>query len=265
MSMPEAAAPSTFDDGELYDMVCQGLDYGLDFYVNLARQAKGPVLEIACGTGRILLPCLQAGVDIDGLDLYEAMLARLRHKAEALGLAPTLYQADMGDFQLPRRYALIMITFNAFGHNMTQEAQIGCLERCCQHLLPGGILALDGVFPCIEWIGAPQNVRVLEGEFTHPRTGLPCRYFDTRRFDRVKQIQYSTNEAEFLDAEGRVTSVHRSQIEIRWIYKEEMALLLRVAGFSRWEICGEFDRRPLTTETDKMVVLAYRDNGATAE
>lgn len=259
MSATPATDPSTFDDGDMYDVALGGLDYGIDFYVGLARAAKGPVLEIACGTGRILLPCAQAGIDIDGLDLYEGMLGALRKKAAALGLTPTLYQADMGDFRLPRRYALIMITFNAFGHNMTQEAQIRCLERCREHLLPGGVLAFDCAFPGVEWIGAPQNTRVLEGEVPHPRTGLPVRYFDTRRFDRVQQIQYSTNEAEFLDAEGKITSVHRSQIEIRWVYKEEMALLLRVAGFPRWEICGDFDRRPLTRETDAMIVLAYNE------
>jgi hypothetical protein len=166
----------------------------------------------------------------------------------------------MSDFQLPRRYALIMITFNAFGHNMTQEAQIRCLERCRQHLLPGGVLAFDAAFPGVDWIGAPQNTRVLEGEAPHPQTGLSVRCYDTRRFDRVKQIQYSTNEVEILDAEGTVTAVHRSQIEIRWVYKEEMALLLRVAGFPRWEICGDFDRGPLTEETDAMIVLAHNSN-----
>ena len=81
----------------------------------------------------------------------------------------------MSDFQLPGRYALIMITFNAFGHNMTQEAQIRCLERCRQHLLPGGVLAFDGAFPGVQWVDAPQNTRVLEGEVPHPQTGLPVR------------------------------------------------------------------------------------------
>jgi SAM-dependent methyltransferase len=264
MSPAQPAEPSTFDDGDLYDVMVGHLDYGIDFYMRLARQAKGPVLEIACGTGRIFLPCAQAGVDIDGLDLSEGMLATLRRKAAALGLAPTLYRADMSNFRLPRRYALMIITFNAFGHNMTQDAQIRCLEICRQHLLPGGLLAFDGSFPSLEWIGAAQNTRVLEGDATHPQTGLPIRCYDTRRFDRVKQIQYSLNELELLDAQGNVTAVHRSQIEIRWIYKEEMALLLRVAGFPRWEICGGFDRRALTQETDQMIVLAYND-GAAAE
>src|SRR5205807_10445494 len=98
--------PSPFDDGELYDIWCGGLTYAIDFFVELARQANGPVLDIACGTGRILLPCLQAGADVDGLDLSEPMLSTLRKKAAALQLAPRLYTADMSDFELPRRYAL---------------------------------------------------------------------------------------------------------------------------------------------------------------
>src|SRR5262245_37269450 len=101
---PADSLPSTFEDGELFDSIMRGLDYGLDFYVGLARQANGPVLEVACGTGRVLLPCLQAGVNIEGLDLFEPLLAKLRAKAAALGLSPRLHQADMNDFSLPRRF-----------------------------------------------------------------------------------------------------------------------------------------------------------------
>ncbi|MGA7500127.1 MAG: class I SAM-dependent methyltransferase, partial [Isosphaeraceae bacterium] len=69
---------------------------------------SGPVLDIACGTGRILLPCLQAGVDIEGLDLFEPMLKTLRAKAAFLSLLPRLHQADMSDFSLSRCYRLVM-------------------------------------------------------------------------------------------------------------------------------------------------------------
>src|SRR5947209_13036136 len=117
VEQPASGLPSIFDDGDVYDLVGKDIPYGLDFYVGLARAAQGPVLEIACGTGRILLPCLQAGVDIEGLDLFEPMLQRLRAKAAALGLAPRLHRADMSHFSLPRRFALVMITFNAFIHN----------------------------------------------------------------------------------------------------------------------------------------------------
>jgi ubiquinone/menaquinone biosynthesis C-methylase UbiE len=257
-----AAESSPFDDGELYDILFKDFTYGIDFYVGLAREAKGPVLEIACGTGRILLPCMQAGVEVDGLDLYEGMLSTLRQKAAALHLAPKLYQADMSDFQLPRRYALIMITFNAFIHNVTQEAQLRCLKLCRQHLLPGGVLVFDTFFPALGLFSAPENTRVLELETRHPQTGLPLRLYDTRSFNRVEQTQRSVNEIETVDGAGKVTTIHRSEFKTRYIYKEEMALLLRVAGFARWEICGGFDRRPLTQETDSMIVFAWQDGSS---
>jgi SAM-dependent methyltransferase len=114
--------PTPFDDGEVYDLLLKDIPYGFDFYTGLAKEAKGPVLDVCCGTGRILLPCLQAGVDIEGLDLFAPMLDTLRRKSGELGLSPRLHQADMSDFNLPRRYALVMIPFNAVGHNMTQEA-----------------------------------------------------------------------------------------------------------------------------------------------
>ena len=134
-----ATQASPFDDGEVYESFLGGLDYGIDFYVELARAAQGPVLEIACGTGRIALPCLEGGADLDGLDLYESMLETFLKKAAAKGYSPRLYRADMSDFALPRRYALITITFNAFVHNLTQEAQIGCLTCCRRHLAPARV------------------------------------------------------------------------------------------------------------------------------
>lgn len=251
--------PSIFDDGDLYDLLLRDIPYGLDFYTALAHQAHGPVLDIACGTGRILLPCLQEGVDIEGLDLYEPMLATLRAKANALGLSPRLQRADMSDFSMPRRFGLVMIPFNAFIHNMTQEAQIRCLQLCRRHLLPGGLLAFDTFFPSLEIVGAPERTRVLEGECPHPDTGLPMRMYDTRTFDRVAQVQHSLNELELLAADGSVATVYRSQSSARYVYKHEMELLLRVAGFARWEIQGDFDGRPLTREGDAMVVLAWNE------
>ena len=254
-----AEAASPFDDGEFYDVLFKDLTYGIEFYVGLAREARGPVLDIACGTGRILLPCMQAGADVDGVDLYQPMLDTLRKKADTLGLAPRLYTADMSDFRLPRRYVLIMITFNAVIHNMTQEAQIRCLERCREHLLPGGVLVFDTFFPGLAYISMADSTRALEGEIRHPTTGQLLRMYDTRTLDRVEQVQHSINEVEAIGDDGSVRIIHRSEFRTRFMYKHEMALLLRVAGFARWEICGGFDRRPLTRETDSMIVFAWPD------
>jgi SAM-dependent methyltransferase len=249
--------PTPFDDGALYDAILGNIDYGFDFYLGLARAATGPVLDVACGTGRILLPCFKAGVDVDGLDLFPGMIAQLKSKASALGLHPNVFEGDMRSFRLKRRYALIMIPFNAFVHCLSTDEQIAALVCCREHLLPGGMLAFDTFFPGKDIIIATDNMRVLEGEMTHPETGCPLRVYDTRSFDRVAQIQDSRMEIEVLDAGGNVTATHRSRLAIRWIYKGEMELLLRVTGYDHWKISGGFEGRPLLKETDLMIVQAF--------
>ena len=123
--------------------------------------------------------------------------------------------------------------------------------------MPGGKLTFDTFFPALEFVSTPERTRVLEGEIPHPQTGLPIRMCDTRTIDRVAQVFHSQNDIELLAADGSVQTVHRSEISSRYFYKHEMELLLRVAGFARWEICGDFDRRPLTRENDAMVVTAW--------
>src|SRR5690606_23506231 len=107
-----------------------------------------------------------------------------------------------------------------------------------------------------EIVGAPENTRVLELEFPHPETGLPVRLYDTRSFDRLAQTQHSMNEIELLSADGSIDRVIRSQVSSRYMYKHELELLLRVAGFSHWEIFGSFEGEPLESENQQMVVVA---------
>ena len=201
----------------------------------------------------------------EGLDLFQGMLTRLRQKAAALGFEPRLHQANMAGFRLSRRYALIMIPFNAFVHNLTADDQLATLQTCRDHLEPGGLLVFDTAFPGPAWINAPSGTREMEIEIAHPETGWPVRLWDTRTFDRVQQLQHSYNEIEMLDATGKVIATHPSKTTIRWIYKTEMELLLRLAGFARWEILGGFDGRPLQHETDAMIVQAWTASSVNVE
>jgi SAM-dependent methyltransferase len=244
---------SPFEDGALYDVIFSDFRYDLDFYLMLAKESPGPVLEVACGTGRILIPCMQQGVDIDGIDLYPQMLDRLRQKAEPLGLRPRVYSGDMRDFTLPRRYSLVFIAFNGFLHCLTTSDQLKALRVCREHLKPGGVLAFNTFYPGVEFLTGPQGTPVLELE-----TAV-VRVYDTRTFNRVEQVQHSVMEVQELAADGAVAASHVSETDIRWTFKPEMELLLRLAGFSRWEIHGDFEHRPLTRESDLMVVLAWNE------
>jgi SAM-dependent methyltransferase len=250
--------PGPFADAELYDIFCGGIDYDLEYYTSLARRSGGPALDVACGTGRVTIPMLQAGVEVDGVDLHQPMLDRLRAKASALGYAPILHKADMASFQTGRRYRLVTICFNAFIHNVTADDQIGCLRCCRESLEEGGLLAFDTFFPGRYVIGTPPGTRVMEGEIEDPRTGETLRVWDTRTFDLVAQTQLSVMEVESVNAAGEVRTIHRSEFLTRFVYRAEMELLLHLAGFERWEIAGNFEGKPLTDETDSMIVKAWR-------
>lgn len=253
-----AIETTPYDDGALYDLLLGNFPMGLDFYTGLAKATRGPVLDVGCGTGRILLPCLQVGVDIEGLDLFAGMINRLREKAAALNLNPTIHQADMASFRLSRRFGLIIIPFNAFVHILTTDAQLACLRSCREHLLPDGMLVFDLSFPGLHWIGGESGVRVLEAEIPHPHDArLRIRAWDTRTFDRVAQVQHSFNEIEMIDGDGKVVATHTSRTEMRWTYKPEMDLLLLAVGFARWQLLGDFDGRVLEKETDMMIVQAW--------
>jgi SAM-dependent methyltransferase len=255
-----AAVPSPYTRADLYDLLFQDYTHDLDFYLGLARAASGPSLDVGCGTGRVLLRALDAGLDMDGLDDSAEMLARLRANAAARGLAPQVALADMRGFRMPRRYACVMIPFNAFAHVLSSDDQIATLQACREHLLPGGRLTFDVFSATVEMLATPPAEPVLELEAMNPATGLKLRLYDGRRLDVVTQTQHSHIAIEELDARERVAHTHRFVTVVRWTWPSEMDLLLRLAGFERREIRGGFDGRPVEEHAGSIVVSAWRDD-----
>jgi len=253
------ALPSPYDDGAAYDLALERFEEDLPFWLEEARQARGPVLEVTCGTGRILLHLLASGIDVDGVDLHPQMLERLEAKAVARGLKPRVSRGDMRDFTTPRRYARVFIPFNGFAHCENTADQLACLQCCHEHLEPGGALVIDMSYPGLDYWLDTREARVLEIETPHPETGDPVRMWDTRRKDRVGQMQHSLIEIEELDGAGQVARLHRFETRQRWVYRFELELLFRAAGFRRWRILGGWDRRPFAKDTDSMISFAWKD------
>jgi SAM-dependent methyltransferase len=131
------------------------------FYVGLAREAAAQdmaVLELGCGTGRVTIPIAREGIDVVGLDNAPAMLDVARRKAAADGLDVTWVEADMRDFDLGRRFGLVIIPYRSFLHLLTDEDQRSCLAAVHRHLLPGGRLALNFFAPPSAATGADRPV-----------------------------------------------------------------------------------------------------------
>jgi len=221
---------------EIYDLTYSDFVQDVAPHVAAARAAGGPVLEACCGNGRLMLPTLEAGVDCDGFDLDPNMLADLERKLAERGLTAGLHHADMRDFSLPRRYARVVIPFNSFGHNLTQEDQLATLRCCRAHLDPGGHLTIVMFHPdaakLLQFDGTPRPAREIPNIF---RPGT-VRVIDAATSDRVAQINTVRRVVELIDPSGTVTATHEFDFQIRYVWNPEMELLLRLAGFPRWEV-----------------------------
>ncbi len=255
---PGSTGATPFDDGELYDAVFDALEFDVPCWLALAREARGPVLEVGCGTGRILLRLLAAGIDADGVDLHAPMLERARRKADAAGFSPKLVRGDMKSFAMGRRYTLAICAFNSFAHALDDASRVATLQRIREHLEPGGRLALHLSLPRAEFWAQADGAREMEIEVKHPVTGLPIRLWDTRTLDRETRTQRSLVEYQELDARGEVARSHRSETWVRWTPPEELADALGRAGFTEWTFFGGYDEEPLTAESPELVAIARR-------
>ncbi len=259
-----ATLPSPYEAADLYDLALAGFEDDLAFWLDEARQAvagaerEARVLEVACGTGRVLLHLRAHDILADGVDLYTPMLARLEAKARARHLPVEVYRADMRDFTTPHRYRRVFIPFNGFAHAETIDDQVRCLQCCREHLEPGGAVVIDMSYPGIDYWRDLRTERILEIESTHPETGYPVRMWDTRSKDRVAQLQHSLIDIEELDGAGQVGRTHRFETRQRWVYRYELELLLRLAGFDKGEILHGWDRRPLETDSGQMLAFGWK-------
>ncbi len=215
------------------------------FYRALAQETNGPVLELACGTGRVLLPIAALGIPCVGVDASPAMLAVLRAKNPPPNLE--LVEARMESFDLGgRQFGLVTCPFRAFLHLLDVEAQLAALASVRRHLAPGGIFAFDVFDPKLAWLIAPGDTERLDATFR--RDGVEIRRFAKTRTDLATQIMEVTFRFEPEEAAGNTT------VQLRWFYRYELEHLLARAGFTDVTIYGGYDKRPWRSEGETVIV-----------
>jgi SAM-dependent methyltransferase len=222
------------------------------FYKSMALECGGPVLELGCGTGRVLLPIATQGIACAGVDASPAMLEEFRCKPGAW--AVTLACARMESFDLPgRNFRLIYSAFRAFQHLDTVEQQLACLARVRAHLAPGGRLAFDVFNPRLDILARETDPE--EIDLTFQVDGREVKRFATVRRDRVRQVidvtmRYVEERAAGATLETTVA------FTMRWFWRYELEHLLHRAGFADVEIYGDFDRSPVGPGSPAFVVVA---------
>jgi len=253
-------------DPFLYDLTHPGSFRGdVEGYRRFARESGGPVLELGAGTGRITIPIAEDGLAIHALDRDSGMLGVLRHKLAALPSVVSgrvaVIQADMRRFRIDRTFALVIIPFRAFLHNVTSDDQLDCLRCAHSHLRAGGRLAFNVFHPSLEYMS--RQIGALEGAWrlaaTHPTPdgGMVVRS-ETTRYDTPHQRLRSLHRYEQFDDSGVLTRTTLRELELAYLYPPDILHLLERAGFSSIRISSDFDGHPFDRDTDELIVDAVR-------
>ena len=244
----------------MYDVGNAGRPKGeLEFFANELKTCQGPALEIACGTGVVLFEMLRHGIDIYGLDLSTNMLKALYSKAEAIGIADIqerVTMQNMVNFRYDHQFDAIIVPARSFLYLTSQQDQIDCLRNIHSHLRDGGKLLLNFFNPMayLEVISGTESAGgfLPMGTFEHPDTGENVDIKFSYTNDIPNQLQNGLMRFVF----GGHS--YDYEMPMRWIFKEEFQLLLRLSGFSRWEVYGSFSKKPFKGSDGEMIWKAWK-------
>jgi SAM-dependent methyltransferase len=206
----------------------------VDFLAELAGSEAA--LELGIGTGRIALPLAQRGVPVHGIDLSEAMVARLRAKPGGERIGVTI-----GDFATTRvegTFAVAYLVFNTIMNLTTQEEQVACFRNVAAHLQPGGCFVIE--------VGVPALQRLPPGEAFQPFAVRPT-YLGVDEYDVANQGLISHH---FSERDGRF---EKTSIPFRYVWSAELDLMAQLAGMTLRERWSGWKREPFTSESTSHV------------
>lgn len=257
--------PATAFDrlSRFYDLEHADCQEDLAMYLGFAQASAdgedGGVLELACGTGRCLLPLAGAGYQVTGLDVSPAMLAIARTRVAEAGLTGRvqLVQGDMRSFSLEARFGLIFVALNSLMHLETRQAQAQAIACAGRHLAPHGRLVLDLFNPDVALPDEQQEGQL----FLHCLKILPrgkhLLHFQSPSVDRARQVVNMANYYDEVDAVGMIRR-YMAPFTLRYLTRGELELLIPTCGLTLEALYGGYDLAPHETGSPRLIAVARR-------
>ena len=247
----------------LYDQVIPYRDRpDVGFFVDAARQSGGSVLEVGCGTGRVLIPTAREGIPITGLDLSDHMLEvcrqKLKEESREVQDRAVLIQGDMREFCLGETFSLVTTPFRPFQHLLTVEDQLSCLTNIRQHLEPGGALILDIFNPSLKGLSADNLGEEVgaEPEFTTPEGIKVLRFNKTNQRDHFNQVIDVELIYYLTHPDGREERLVHA-FPFRYLFRFEAEHLLSRCGFEVEKVYADYQKNPLgSVDPGELIFLA---------
>ncbi len=226
-----------------------------EFYLNEISKSKGPVLEIGTGTGRIFIPSLNSGADMHGIDISEIMQKYLKERIEAKD-HDRLILADVRDFQLSKKFDLIIAPFRIFSHLLTIDDQLSALKNIKDHLSDSGRFIMDVFLPNLEMINKGSEYSlVFDGEY---EAGKNVKRYESGRPDYTNQLQYVLFKYVWEENDG----LHDETIEFpfRYFFRFELEHLIARSGLKLDKMYGDFQYNEFSPSSKNMVCVCSKTN-----
>ena len=249
--MKESEEPWLYSDGRHYDLMLDvrgQTDRDVEFYLQQVRNYPGPVLELACGTGRIAIQLAQE-VSITGLDLSEAMLDSARLKAKDKELDIEFIQGDMTNFELNRKFNLILMTGIAFAHLETREMLEGCLSCVRHHLTDDGRFIFDTHNPSLAILTRDPSKQFPHAEYPDPDGNGTVTITESNKYDSATQI----NRLQLYFKLGEREETHH--VNMRMLFPQELDALLHYNGFEVETKYGDYTGQLFNSDSNVQIVV----------
>lgn len=237
------------------------------FYVDCALESGGPVLELGCGTGRILIPTARAGVRITGLDKSTEMLRicrdKLQKEAPDVRERAELIGGDMRDFALGKRFSLVTITFGPFNNLVSVEEQISCLKCIREHLRNSGALVFDVMYWDLRTLVGSEGKDVVSVKtpFEMPDGRSVTWGIHRESVDYNQQVTREELIYNIRYPDGRREQMVYPE-SLRYFFRFEVEHLLARTGLKTRAVYADFDRTPFGSKyPSELIFVAEKGSG----
>jgi SAM-dependent methyltransferase len=243
-------------DGRRYDLQFPGGD-DVAFWIKQARRYGGPILELACGTGRVAIPLAREGFQVAGVDISDPMLAEAKRKSDREGVHVEWIKGDVRDFDLGKRFGLVIFPANALLHLLRSEDLEPCLACVRRHLKPGGKFIIDVFVPNLDILRRNPEVRFFFSEYSDPSGNGDIVMTESNVYDPATQIMTVTL-FRALPGQGEEAV---GELILRIYFPQELDAILRYNGFTIDEKLGDYDGTLFDSSAAKQLIVC---SGTTA-
>ncbi|MFC0300632.1 class I SAM-dependent methyltransferase [Virgibacillus soli] len=246
-----------YDDPNLYDRENEKYKMDIPFLLKWAKKTTGPIIDLACGTGRATIPLALEGFELIGVDVYRAMLEKAKQKSKTLPVHIDWVEQDCTKLDLRLSSNFIYSVGNSFQHFLTNEAQDAFLTSVNNHLQTGGIFIFGTRFPSMDELfvsGKEEYWRSDTDDVTKNKIDI----YMKSEYDPFTQVQHNITIRKWINKFGEVVDEKRTNIRLRFVFPQEMERILEGNGFEILHVYADWKESPVQQNSNELIYVCKK-------